>query len=402
MGSVFSWIRQLGPAGFVLKAIVGSLIGIGLLLAFILGRRAVRRRYFRRRNARTFVIRKNWEAIVGNQVPPEKWRFERLDCEIIETIALDRLEVAPAAEGMRLLGLLRSSGLLDMRIYEARTLRGWRRRRALVTLGRTRAPEAIAALSEALDDPDLETRVAAVRGLSRAALPEAAVPLLEQLIAGGLHAAAVPLQNALLNCCRSQPALLVSYLNKAQGKTRELLARVLGEVATPELEDELLLLAGDPQPEVRASAARALAQAKSHLALPILSQLATDPEWFVRLRAVVGLGALATPQSIPPLIRALCDANRMVRLRAAAALVPLEPHLEQILVQVVETHDRYALQAMISELERSGGLPKLVDALANTGHSPTAASLLLEALDAGARQLRGARTPAEKPQEVAR
>src|SRR5713226_10052859 len=151
MGSIFSWIRHLGPAGIVLKAIVVSLIGIGLLLAFILVRRTVRRQYFRRRDARTFAIRKQWQEIVSGAVAPEAWWFDRIDREIVEAILLDAIEAAPAtpaAELPRLLSFLRSSGLLDARIYEARALRGWRRQRALVSLGRMRVPEAIPAMAE--------------------------------------------------------------------------------------------------------------------------------------------------------------------------------------------------------------------------------------------------------------
>jgi len=401
MGSVFSWLRQLGPAGLVLKAIAGSLVGIGLLLAFILARRAYRRRYFQRRDARTFAIRKDWDAIVSGKVPAEAWRFHQLDREIIEAILLDRLEAAPASEAARLLDLLRSSGLLDTRIHEARTLKGWRRRRALVTLGRTRVPEAIPALTEGLDDPDLETRVAALRGLARTGLPDAAEPILERLVAGSLRVPALPLQNALLNCCRSQPGLLVTYLGKASGNIREIIARVLGELATPEMEVDLLVLAADPMPEVRASAARALAQAKPQPALEALTRLTRDREWFVRLRAVAGLGMLETPRAIAALMQALCDVNRDVRRSAAAALTRLQPHLEDILEHVVETHDRYALQAMISELDRSGQLPKLITALADPARGHHAATILIEALRTGTQQLQNARAAVRKPQEVA-
>ena len=75
MGSVFSWVRQLGPAGFVLKAIIASVVGISLLLAFILARRAYRRRYFRRRDARTFAIRKDRKSTRLNSSHIQKSRM---------------------------------------------------------------------------------------------------------------------------------------------------------------------------------------------------------------------------------------------------------------------------------------------------------------------------------------
>jgi HEAT repeat protein len=179
----------------------------------------------------------------------------------------------------------------------------------------------------------------------------------------------------------------VPCLRRAEGQTREMLARVLGELATPELEDDLLLLAVDPLPEVRASAARALARADAQFAFPILSALTADPEWFVRLRAVVAIDTLNHPRSIPALVRALCDVNRQVRQRAATALSRLEPHIEEILERVLATRDAYALQAMISALERSGGLTSLVEALKSPRNPRKAAAILLRALRAASQRL---------------
>ena len=390
MGSVFNWIRHLAPAGFVLKAIVGSVTGIVLLLVFVLGRRTYRQRYFRRRDARTFAIRNQWDDILKGAVPAGTWWFDAMDRAIVKAILLDSVEVAPPDGIPRLLAILRSSGLLDMSIYEVRASRGWRRQRALVSLGQMRAPEGIPALAEALDDPNPETRAAAVRGLGLTRLPEAAPHILERVMADTLRVPARVVQAALVNCCQSQPRLLLPYLHEAEDQARALLARVLAEMATPDMGDDLFILAGDPQAEVRASTARALGAAQPSLALPTLSALASDSEWFVRLRGVAALGELEDPRAIPALVRALCDANRYVRLRSAASLGRLDACLEGILEQVVETRDPFALQAMISELERSGQLQKLAGALTDP--------VLVDALRAGLRQLRGAATRASQSQ----
>lgn len=387
MESIFNSIPGAGLARLLFEAILASLSGIAILLVFILGRRTWRGYRFRVMNARTFALRQKWREIVSGEIAAENWRFHRLDRQIVENILLDSIETASGRDLLLLVECLRSTGLLDMRIHQARTLRGWQRRNAMVSLGRTRAPEAIPALAEGLDDGDAQTRLAAVRGLGRFALPEAASALLTRIAEGTLNVPDKPLQNSLLSCCRERPSMLVPYLRRAEGQTREMLARVLGELATPELEDDLLLLAVDPLPEVRASAARALARADARFAFPILSALSADPEWFVRLRAVVAIDALHHPRSIPALVRALCDANRQVRQRAATALTRLEPHLEEILERVLATRDNYALQAMISALERSGGLSRLVEALKSPSNPRKAASILLRALRAGSRHL---------------
>jgi HEAT repeat protein len=384
MQSVFSWTERLDPANHVISAIVGLAIAIALLLGFILVRRAYRRRYFRRRDERTVAIRERWEGILSGTVPPEAWRFDPLDRDIVESILLDRLDVSPPKEAERLLQCVRFSGLLDMRIYEARHFRGWRRRHALVCLGRMHAPEAIPALAEALDDPDPKICLAAIRGLGSVGLPEASVPILESVVLSHLHVPVAPLQNALLNCCRLRPSLLLFHVLRADDSVRPLLARVLGEVASPELGEELLLLASDPLAEVRASAARALGEAGPSLGLSALASLVHDEEWFVRLRAVVALGRFRDPHSIPLLVEGLCDSNRYVRLRAAAGLARLDAQLEEIFGLVTQRHDRYAMQALVVELERSGALLNLIESLSDAVRQRSAESLLLTALRAGA------------------
>jgi HEAT repeat protein len=372
-------LTHLGPAALLLKAILLSLSGILLLLAFIVFRRWRRGRYFQRLNVRTYVIRTNWDSIVSGRIPARSWRLRPLDCSIVEAMLLDAIETATADELPALLRRLRDSGLLDMRIFEARKLHGWRQRSALVALGRTRAPEAVPALAEALDSPSLDTRIAAVRGLGRTGLIEAAVPLLDCYVAGQLQVPEHVLKNALAACCRSYPSILLSYLNHSRSVIRELLARVLGELAGPDLLDELLVLTADPLPEVRASAARALGNAKSSVALAALAALSVDPVWFVRLRAVVALGSLEHPGRIKPLLQGLCDVNRNVRQRAAWALARVEPDLGIILEQVIDTRDKYALQAFVSELERSGAMDKVIQAIVE--HSQDASGkLLLDAL----------------------
>ena len=387
MGSAFSWIEQLGPSGFLVNAIFVSLASIGVLLAYILVRRAYRRRQIRTRAEHTIAIRNLWDALLDGRVPVEHWRFNALDCDIIETILLDQLEVAPRARAKHMRRFLRTSGLLDRRIYESRHVRGWQRQRALAALGRMRTPEGIPALTEALDDPSAETRVAAIQALGRTGVSKAAVPILDRITRGSLHAPATVLQNTLFSCCRLRPSVLLSYVPKAEDTFRPMLARVLAEVATPELGDDLQVLVSDPLAEVRASAARALGQARPQQALMLLANLAADEEWFVRLRAAVALGELRDVRAIPALIETLCDSNRYVRLRSAAALARLEAYVEEILGLVQQRGDLYALHALVSELERSGCILRLLDALADPKQRSTAESVLLAALQAGTHRL---------------
>ena len=353
MVSIFEKLWRLGPAAFVFKAIVTAIVADGLLLVFILLRRTYRKRYFAKRDARVFELRQKWDALISGEIPYESWRKRPFDRRIVEAIALDAFEAAGPEESARLLKFLRESGLIEKRIYEARRLTGWRRMRALVALGRTRAPEGIPALAEGLRDGALEIRLAALRGLGRIACPQAAEEILAWVGETGLSVPALPLQSALIQCCAERPQLLLPFVQHAEGRLREVLGRVLGEVATPSLALDLLQFVGDDLDELRAAAARAMSHTKSGLAFDVLNELARDPIWFVRLRAIVSLGKLSDPRAIPPLLRGLTDSNRLVRLRAAEALVELKTEMAPTFQQVVETRDRYGLHAYLTALENA-------------------------------------------------
>ena len=359
MESTSEPLRRFGPAAFVFKAILVAIVADVLLLGYILLRRAYRKRYFAKHDARMLEIRGKWDALVSGEIPYDAWRTKSYDRRIVETIVLDRLEAAGSEEAARLMKFLRASGLIEKRIFDARNHRGWRRHRALVALGRTRAPEGIPALAEGLRDHDLETRLAALRGLGRTASPQAAEEILNWLSERGLNVPALPLQNALIQSCAERPRLLLPYLQHADGAVREVLARVLGEVATPSLGDDLLQFAADDLAELRAAAARALSQSDARLALDVLKELAGDAVWFVRLRAIVSLGKLRDKNAVPALLRGLTDANRLVRLRAGEALVELKTEMVEIFDQVVETNDRYALYAYLTALDNGDLQPQL-------------------------------------------
>jgi HEAT repeat protein len=363
MESIFEKLWRLEPAAFVLKAIVAAIVADALLLGFILLRRTYRKRFFAKRDARVFEFRQNWDRLISGEIPYQTWRRKSFDRRIVETVALDALEAAGAEESARLLKFLRESGLIEKRIFEARKLTGWRRMRALVALGQTRALEGISALAEGLRDRDLEIRLAALRGLGRTACPQAAEEILAWVGEKGLCVPALPLQSALIQCCAERPQLLIPYVQHAEGPLREVLGRVLGEVATPSLSVDLLQFVGDDRDELRAAAARAMSHAERGLAFDVLNELVGDPTWFVRLRAIISLGELCEPRAIPDLLRGLTDSHRLVRLRAAEALVKLNLAMVPIFQKVIATRDRYGLQAYLTALENAGLRGKLEEEL---------------------------------------
>lgn len=368
-----------------MKAILAAITADVLLLGFILIRRTYRKHFFAKRDARMLEIRQNWDAIVSGKIPYETWRTKPPDRRIVETLVLDEFEAAGPEESARLLRFLRASGLIEKYIFQARHHRGWRRHRALVALGRTRALEGIPALAEGLRDRAVETRLAALRGLERMACPEAAEEILTWVREAGLTVPGLPLQCALIPCCAERPQVLLLYLRHAEGTVREVLARVLGEVATPSLGTDLLQFVDDDLHELRAAAARALFRAEHGVAIEVLSDLAKDPVWFVRLRAIISLGKLCHKDAIPFLLRGLTDSNRLVRLRAAEGLVDFKTEMAVIFEKIVATGDRYGLHAYLTALDNAGLQAKLeadLEALRPANRPGT--GILLEVLRVGA------------------
>lgn len=377
---------------FVVRAIFFSALGILALVVFILVRRTIRRRYFDRLAEAEFYVRQHWEEILDDDIPSDEWRKIGVHVEAITALTLDRIDAASASEGERLLNFLRKTGLLDRLVIQARRQVGWRRETALVRLGRTRAPEAVPIVVSALDDPHANMQLAAVRALARTGLTSAAEAMLERLLTGELKLKGTSLLNALMICTRANPRIVFPYLFLARGEKRELLARVIAEMppekTAASLGDEVLLLAADPLPEVRACAARALAHAEFGLAFPTLATLAKDEEWFVRLRAVTSLGQFREQRSMPILLRAVCDRTRYVRQRAAEALVQM-PNVTEVLREVLTTEDAYALQAMIAELDRAGEFDRILEMLESDvdGGKKTESQQLLHALEKAADEL---------------
>jgi HEAT repeat protein len=388
MGSILRNFSQMLNTAILLAVILAAIsIGIALLCIFLMARHAWQHFRIRRFDALSLKIHGQWRKIVRGEIPAAEWRSNSLECQIVQSIVIQEIGAATDKDRAGLQEFLRASGLVDRCIERVRRGRGWSRRRAMLALGAMRLPEAIAPLSEALDDWQLDTRLAAVQALGRTGLAEAAEPIIDTYMVGGPKVPAGPAANALVRCYMDQPEALLPYLRRSLGETRELLARVASELATQGMTDEMVLLAEDPLPEVRACAAKALAIAPLPQAIPALANLVRDEVWFVRLRAVSALNQILHPRAIPILLEAMRDSNNLVRLKAAAALAKFEHESVDILQSIVDSRNREALRAMISALELGGGFEKVMAQLGDPMHRDEATALLLSALRAGSASL---------------
>jgi len=384
MYSVLNLFPNLNGEFLLTAAILSVLGGVALLLVFRLGRNAIHQFRIRKYDALAFKIHSQWREIVRGSIPAKTWRENPMQCEIVQSIVIQEIGAATERDRPGLQEFLRSTGLIDLCIKKVNGGHGRERRRAMLALGAMRVPEAIAPLSEVLDDWQLDTRMTAVKALGRTGLAEAAEPIIEAFMVGGLKVPLDPITNALVRCYVDHPSAILPYLRRSRGESRELLARVASELATAEMADEMVVLAEDPRPEVRAAAAKALVAAPLPLAIPALADLARDEVWFVRLRATIALHEIRHPRTIPILLEAVRDSNRLVRMRAASTLARFEQDRVEILQSIVDSRDRYALHAMISALQLGGGFEQTLKELSDPVLYDEAAERLLSALREGA------------------
>lgn len=385
MDSILRSFSQLIHSVMLLAAVIAAVAaGMILLLILLAAHRAWQYFRIRRFDALSIRLHGQWRDIVRGDIPASEWRNDSQQREIVQAIVLQEIGAATDKDRVGLQKFLRDSNLLDRCMKRAREGRGWSRRRAMLALGAMRMPEAIGPLAEALGDRQLETRMAAVEALGKTGLTEAAEPIIDTHLAGRLKVPTGPIANALVRCYLNRPESILPQLRRSQGVSREILARVASELATHGMADEMILLAGDPNPEVRACAAKALSVAPLPVAIPALANLVRDDAWFVRLRAVSSLNQIPHPRVIPPLVEALRDSNRLVRMKAAAAVAKFEHETLEILQTVAGSHDRYALHAMIAAVELAGGFDKVIAELADSARHSAAAAILLDALREGA------------------
>lgn len=348
-----------------------------------MARRAWRTYCEQRYDAVSFKIHGQWRSIVRGDVPANEWRNDSLKTEILQTIIIGEIGSVTDKDRAGLQRFLKESGLVSRCVERVLNESGSAKRRAMLELGSMCVSEGIEPLLETLDDWQLDTRITAVRALGMIGLPTAAESILEAYMVGGLKIPTAPIADAVMRCYKDKPEALLPYLRRSLGESREMLARVAGELATPQMADEILILAEDPEPEIRASAARALAAMPLPIAIPMLATLIRDEAWFVRLRATSALNQILHPRVIPILLEAIRDSHRLVRIRAATALAKFEHETMDILQNVVDSRDQYALHAMISALELGGGFGNVLAQLADPDQHNEAAASLLDALREG-------------------
>ena len=219
----------------------------------------------------------------------------------------------------------RDGGGLAAELEALRSGRIWRRAAAAYALGDMACPEAVPALTEALDDRNPEVRGAAVRSLGRLGDPTVAQALVESLVASrvprGMAGA------ALLQLGADAVPELRRIAGHEDPAVRLVAITVLGLVGDFGDSDVALEALGDPSGSVRAAAAQALGRIGAVGADDALEAALDDAEHYVRAEAAEALGAIGSLSALPRLLD-IARTDRFKPARAAArAVATMDPHM---------------------------------------------------------------------------
>ena len=303
--------------------ISGSLLGV--LFAFLLIQRALRELKWRRRQTRITRYRPLVDAVT--LVTPTLETLTRFhgmspsDRRVVAELLLAPLHAARGAIVSNARVAAAALGLIDQWSRDLHDTRWWRRANSIRALGFVEEPLALSAILEGLDDTNREVRAAAVEALGRLGDSRAIPALIGHLadaaryqrtrVVDALRSLGPAVTPALVELGRSRPerAQLASEILGLIGTTAaiepllewcsdergEVRAAALGALGSIGLDDRshyfALKALGDPEPQARAMAARALGRGGREAAVGYLAER-LDDEWLPAAQAARALRQL--------------------------------------------------------------------------------------------------------------
>jgi len=322
------------------------------MLLYVFGRRAWRSFAFRRLDqCREYWLRR-LPALMAGTIPTAQELQSAVARETLEALLTRRLQNADREDLQKIFAIIEHTGLLDRRIRMLRSGSRYERLRAAAVLGEFRSPTAVPVLTETLDDPWEQLRRIAFRSLAMIGSPKAGPKVLSALNEG------IPVESSIwLDAaarCVSDPREFLSLLENNRGDVRALAARAIAEFPKPATFESLYPYVSHPDPEVRGRILQALGKTRDGRAVSSLVAGTTDETWFVRLRALAALTEYGPAGALDAVLKASGDKEFLVRQKAGAALARLTTHPAQILGMLLERKDRYAVEGYLAQLGRAG------------------------------------------------
>lgn len=336
-------------------------VDLALLLALV-GLKTIHRRRMRRHRER----RDHYVQVLSRHlayehavdpIPPEA-----ADDEAFLDALIDLRNTVTGVEVDKLSGIADRYKLVERQATRLRSRFPLTRRlRAAVSLAELGNDSSAPIMMEHLDDPSVEIRIQAARGLARIGHTPAIDRIVDRLeiedpwvrarfgdsLAGfGARAAGPLMAYVRVNHVADDPTAVVQAL--------ETLA-VIGDLSVGPQVAEVLDRTHNPEVEIAAVGALG-SVGGSHVVATVCEALRSE-DWRVRAKAATSLGAIGDPSVAPDLAAALEDPAWWVRRNAAAALAIL-PGGSKTLYVALDSPDRYARDAAAEALEDIGELAK--------------------------------------------
>ena len=196
-----------------------------------------------------------------------------------------------------------------------------------------------------LDDPKIEVRQAAARGLGNtqhsAALPYLMEALRDSFWWYEREYAVGDLLQAIEKIGYAAVNPLIEALQDKEGTVRKFAAILLGKIGDPRAIEHLGMSLYDVHHEVGKASAESLAKFGG-TSFQVLTEALSHPEMWIRIHAILGLTRIKDPRVTPILLRMLNDPEREVRKQVIHSLGELkDPRAASVLQQIMaDRHDR--------------------------------------------------------------
>ena len=217
---------------------------------------------------------------------------------------------------------------------------------ACLALGYFRDPSTFDDITNVLlDDPKIEVRQAAARGLGNTQ-HSAAMPYLMEALRDSFwwyerEYAVGDLLQAIEKIGYAAVNPLIEALQDKEGTVRKFAAILLGRIGDPRAIDHLGMSLYDVHHEVGKASAESLAKFGG-TSFQVLTEALSHPEMWIRIHAILGLTRIKDPRVTPVLLQMLNDPEREVRKQVIHSLGELkDPRAISVLQQIMaDRHDR--------------------------------------------------------------
>jgi HEAT repeat protein len=305
--------------------------------------------------------------------------IRRLPRRKLGTVAADTATPEPLAAAL-------SADMVDrwpaQLLADAESAQGrsrWKRVVALRILVRVRSSEASSLLERALQSEDEAVVGVAVNALGELGDDHSSMLLIRALRSGRFPRSRIATRLDQAPGCSTE--LLVPLLVDSEPAVRFWGATLLGRrAADGDIAYELVAIADDPDPSVRAAVAEGLAGSDAPEACAAVRRLVGDPVWFVRVHAVRALGSFDRDDVVADAAPLLADESWWVRTAAKETLESRPRAAAEILDGYLAHPDRFARNGAAEVLQNIGVLDELV---ANAPLDPVDSELLESILRAG-------------------